>query len=183
MNFATAMQEASEVLNDLESAYNHAHATGKLPTTDEFDGQRLLHFLKSEEGARGFFVVLLTGELRVSDDPPPVLTQTLFEAPEPALTVLTKNLVMSAATEVVHLRNGDAHNAAGSRRVTDRTKELFARTKSGALLLKAQEMRDTIEGCSDAFSAFLGRVNYDEEQKLAALHALNAVLNQSHHYT
>jgi hypothetical protein len=167
MKFAAAMQEASTVLASLDLATKNSTS---------FDVASLDSFLQSDEAARGFFVTLLTGDFLASDDPPPVLIKAINSASPSGLTVLVKNLVMSAATEVLHKRNNDEENAAGSQRVLTRTKNIFACTNSTALVERAQALLKTLQGESEEFSAFVNRVNYDEEQKAAAIKVLNQVL-------
>jgi hypothetical protein len=170
MNFASAMQAAAELL----AAFDASAPDG---AEDTDLGGRLQQFLQSEEGARGFFVSLLTGDFKASDQPPQALLEAIRTAPATAHNVLAKNLVMSAATEVVHKRNGDAENAAGSTRVLTRTKHLFKASDSSNLKARAQEMLASIDKRSQSFAPFLSRVNYDAEQTAAARNALRDVLN------
>ena len=164
MSFAQAMQEASEVLEELESGSG--------------DATKIEALLSTDAGARGFFVVFLTGTSKIADEPPTVLVDILRTASNAAIDVVTKNLVMAAATAAVHHKNKDDKKEAGSRRVTARVTKLIRLVNSDLLWQKLSEMRATLEGKSKAYEAFMDRVRYDGEQKSAALTAIDQVMTE-----
>jgi hypothetical protein len=104
-----------------------------------------------------------------------VLISAIADAGEIANSVLARNLVMSAATALVHQRKGDSENAAGSEQVTKRTQTLIRKTNSDSMKKVIADMRATLAGESQEFSAFLARVNYDEEQREVAIKAIDAI--------
>ncbi len=168
LNFPLALKAAAGLLDRLEDADNSSRASLRAEI-DEFMG--------SEEACRGFFVVLLSDDRAIADNPPAVLIEAITQGGEIPVSVLTRNLVMSAATKIVHLRNVDHNSAAGSERVTSRTKELIRRTHSEPLTKSLVSMRATLLGESQEFAPFLARTNYDDEQKSAAIKAIDNLLD------
>lgn len=166
LNFPMALKEAAALLDRLEAADEAGHASFR----SEID-----KFMLSEEGCRGFFVVLLTDEREIADEPPAVLVEAIKDAGEIPSSVLARNLVMSAATRVVHERKGDSENAAGSDEVTRRTQTLIRRAASDSIRNAIASMRATLVGESQEFAGFMARVNYDHEQKDVAIKAIDEI--------
>lgn len=168
LNFPMALKAAEGLLDRLEIA----NTDNSAELQSEID-----EFMKSEEACRGFFVVLLTNDRAIADNPPSILIESMKQAGQIPASVLTRNLVMSAATKVVHLRNLDHDSAAGSEQVTLRTQELFRKLRAEQFSKLLLSMRSTLAGESEEFAAFLARTNYDEEQKCAAIKAIDALLS------
>ncbi len=80
----------------------------------------IAELVKSENGARGFFVTYLTSDGNLADNPSPEVVRALQSSPEIVAELLVKNLAMSAAMAVTHRRNGLEEMAQGSDRVRSR---------------------------------------------------------------
>ena len=122
-------------------------------------------FVKTIEGARGFFVAYLTSELEVSDNPSSGVIKGLQSSPEIVSNLLVKNLAMCTAIGLLHRRNGDLAAASGSDRVQRRTIDLIQQLNSDAVTQKLQQLKATIDNQSDIYQRFLDSQNYDNEQK------------------
>ena len=122
-------------------------------------------FVKTIEGARGFFVAYLTSELEVSDHPSSGLIKGLQSSPEIVGDLLVKNLAMCTAVALFHCRNGDLTAASGSDRVQRRTINLIQKLNLDAVTQKLQELEATIDKQSDVYQGFLDSQSYDNEQK------------------
>jgi hypothetical protein len=139
--------------------------------------QQLRPFLASEEAVRGFFVAFLPGEFRCTNVVPQALVNVLRENPA-ADSVIVRNLVMSSATEAAHRRSGDQEKAQGSARVSARTADLIATVDSPSLWHTLADMRHTLLGHTVVFVEFFKRMNYGDDEKLAALSAVDKTLSR-----
>lgn len=161
MDFQTAIKESNEIIIDLDA---------------QTAAERIEYMLGSTESARGFFVALLTSDSSAADEPPIKLAEALKRLNDDAQIVLVKNLVMSSATAVLHRRNGDAENAAGSDRVAERSANLIKLANQTALWNKLKDMRDSMDGKSEVFEKFFYRLGYDDEQISAARSRIDTTL-------
>jgi len=172
LSFEQAIAESSRVLSELES--------GNMEEEQARDQIALI--VSTQAGARGFFVALLTGELKLSDSPSQSIVEALTRAPEITGDLLAKNLVMSACTAVSHERRGDERQAQGSRQVTRRTANLIKLLRLNDVERKLADMstavHDALNGGTTSgatYSDFLKRWNYDKEQLRAAEQALTSL--------
>ena len=109
--------------------------------------------VSTTSGARGWFVSLLTNQ-----DFEPVFVSpidesflsALCESPGPNAKLMTMNVAMSTATELVHEANGNSDLAAGSRMTSRRSAALIA------------ELIDRMDGLRESIEALYSAV--DEEQ-------------------
>ncbi len=122
-------------------------------------------FVKTIEGARGFFVAYLTSELEVSDHPSSGVIKGLQSSPEIVSDLLVKNLAMCTAVALFHRLNGDLTAASGSDWVQRRTINLIQKLNSDVVTQKLQELEATIDNKSDVYQGFLDSQNYNNEQK------------------
>ncbi|ELS03706.1 hypothetical protein Xen7305DRAFT_00034300 [Xenococcus sp. PCC 7305] len=122
-------------------------------------------FVKTLEGARGFFVAYLTGEFEVLDNPSTGVIKGLQSSPELVSDLLVKNLAMCTAVGLFHRRSGDLQGASGSDKVQDRTINLIQKLNSELVAQKLQELTATIDNQSDSYQRFLAGQKYDDEQK------------------
>jgi len=167
--FTEAIKTTAELLQRVESQ----------PVNPELQ-ESFVALLGSVEGARGFFVSLLTGNSALADHPEPWLFQVLRSNEEIVSELLIKNLVMSTATDITHTRDGNSEAAQGSQQVARRTKTLIAGFQCARVQEVAEAMRSAIDRTisgdgssnSDRFASFLQRWNYDAEQLAAARRAL-----------
>ena len=142
--------------------------------------ESLAEFLGSSAGARGFFVIYLTGDewpCADSDDVPVGLASSLEAASNSTIELMLMNVVMSAGTALAHKRAGRDEMEQRSTRTCSRAtilvKHLWSRSPAlreafGALdeavqsefLVEAPPARVEV----DEWVAFLARWAYDDEQ-------------------
>ena len=121
--------------------------------------------VNSENGARGFFVVYLTSDLPLADNPSEGVVNALKTSPEIVSELLVKNLAMSSAMSVTHRRNNDENMAKSSEKVAQRNGNLIKLTNLDLSSQKLEELKQTIINNNGSYQAFLEKWQYDEEQK------------------
>jgi len=121
--------------------------------------------VRSQNGARGFFVTYLTDDRTIADDPSVGVVNALKIAPEIVGELLVKNLAMSAAMSVTHRRNNDETMAEKSQRVTKRNNLLIERANLETIPEKLTKMRVSSLTGEGEYQEFFKRWGYDEEQK------------------
>jgi len=121
--------------------------------------------VNSENGARGFFVVYLTSDLPLADNPSEGVVNALKTSPEIVSELLVKNLAMSSAMSVTHRRNNDENMAKSSEKVAVRNGNLIKLTDLELSSQKLAALTQTIINNSGIYQAFLDKWEYDEEQK------------------
>jgi hypothetical protein len=154
-------QQAMEISAQWLQLWEH----GEL--SDEVLGDRVAELVISRDGARGFFVLALAGESPLMDRLPDPLLLALRAAGAGVVDLTVRNLAMSTAMTLHHLRNGDGGQQAGSERVQQRCTELLrlldpnlVKDRLETLLIAAQQ------GKGEDVS-FLDRWGYDSQQRSA----------------
>jgi hypothetical protein len=132
--------------------------------------------VKTENGARGFFVTYLTSESSLADNPPTAVVQALRTSPE-VVELLVKNLAMSAAQAVFHRRSHKEDMAQDSERVHQRTAHLIKLVDLPAVCDRLQQLQETITRGEGSYKAFLERWGYDTEQRQVICQALQQVIS------
>lgn len=149
--------------------------------SDEVLADRVGALVASRDGARGFFVVGLTGEAPLLDRLPEPLVVALRQAGPGVVDLTARNLAMSTAMVLHHRRSGDREHQAGSERVQLRSTELLRHLEPEAVkqrlepLLAAAAEDGGTEGAVAEDRAFLDRWGYDAEQRQAIAAAIEAV--------
>jgi hypothetical protein len=149
--------------------------------SDEVLADRVGELVASQDGARGFFVVGLTGEAPLLDRLPEPLVAALRQAGPGVVDLTARNLAMSTAMVLHHRRSGDRDHQAGSERVQLRSTELLRQLEPVAVkqrlesLLAAAAQDGDSEGAVAEDRAFLDRWGYDAEQRQAIAAAIEAV--------
>ena len=121
----------------------------------------------SENGARGFFVTYLTSDDEVVDKESAGIIAGLKTSPEIVSELLVKNVAMSSAMKLTHLRNENEAMAQNSQRVTSRSLKFLAQLDLAESKEKIQQLQDTIANNDGVYQKFLTRWKYDDEQKQA----------------
>ncbi len=149
--------------------------------SDEVLADRVGELVASRDGARGFFVVGLTGEAPLLDRLPEPLVAALRQAGPGVVDLTARNLAMSTAMVLLHRRSGDREHQAGSERVQLRSTELLRQLEPVAVkqrletLLAAAAEDGGAEAAVAEDRAFLDRWGYDAEQRQAIAAAIEAV--------
>ena len=131
--------------------------------------------VKSENGARGFFVTYLTDERPFAEHPSAAVVCALRSSPDIVSELLVKNLAMSAAMALTHRRNQNEEMAKGSERVLQRTTHLIKQIQLDSVSDKLQLLRESVTTGTGHYQAFLERWEYDPQQKQMMQQALSDV--------
>ncbi len=150
-----------------------AMTSGKLSPEDL--RAQMTTLVSTKNGARGFFVTYLTDPRPLADAPTPETIAALNAVPEVVAELLIKNLVMSTAMEITHLRNGNPEMAAQSAQVRNRTAHLIPQLNGDRLRTEAQSLWQGLTQSSGDYATFLKKWGYDEEQKQAMAQRLSTV--------
>ncbi|MBE9126463.1 MULTISPECIES: hypothetical protein [unclassified Coleofasciculus] len=137
--------------------------TGELSQTEAADA--IAQLVKTQNGARGFFVTYLTPEGTLADNPSPEIIQALQSSPDTVSELLVKNLAMSAAMAITHRRNNNEEMAQGSDRVRMRTANLIERVELPQVRELALKLRESAVTGEGSYKTFLERWQYDAEQR------------------
>ncbi|NEP01237.1 MAG: hypothetical protein F6K58_21780 [Symploca sp. SIO2E9] len=149
-------------------------------TRDEIEligfSEAVASLVKSQNGARGFFVSYLTSEETLADNPSPEIIEALASSPDIVAELLVKNLAMSAAMVVAHLRDDNQQMARQSQRVKSRTLHLIEKIEMPQLLEMAAQLRESALTWEGSYKLFLQRWQYDAEQREAICQAIDRAL-------
>jgi hypothetical protein len=151
--------------------------------SDEVLADRVGELVVSRDGARGFFVVSLTGEAPLLDRLPEALVAALRQAGEGVVDLTARNLAMSTAMALHHQRAGDRDLQGGSEQVQRRSTELLRHLEPVAVKKRLETLlaaaaaaeRGGAEQAVGNDRAFLDRWGYDLEQRKAIAAAIEAV--------
>jgi hypothetical protein len=121
--------------------------------------------VQTANGARGFFVTYLTAPDPSFDEPRSEIIAALRANPEIAADLLVKNIAMSTAQQLYHQRRNDPEMMASSATVATRTTKIIQQINLDRIWDLCRELVNTIRTGSGAYSDFLTRWGYDEEQK------------------
>lgn len=138
--------------------------------------QAVTSLVKTQNGARGFFVTYLTDDQQEPDHPSPGVVEALRSAPEIVAELLVKNLAMSAAMVVYHSRHQSEEMAAGSARVQKRSRNLIQILQMPACQTLASQMLESLQNAKGEYEEFFQRWGYDNEQKLAIGSAVRSAI-------
>ncbi|WP_069789544.1 hypothetical protein A5482_004230 [Cyanobacterium sp. IPPAS B-1200] len=145
----------------------------QLPTLEEDKQEEIVTSLvQSVNGSRGFFVTYLTHENQLVDNPSNGVIKGLKSAPEIVSELLVKNIAMSTAMKITHMRNNDSEMAESSQKVTQRTKKIVELCQLEQVKNKLSHMKNTIIDKEGEYQEFLLRWGYDDEQKQAILESV-----------
>jgi len=120
-------------------------------------------------GARGFFVTYLTANSNLPDNPSPAVINALATSPDIVSDLLVKNLAMSSAMVITHLRQDNPTMAQSSRRVTSRTKQLIQLLNQDNVADLLTQLELSVKTKTGKYQDFLKRWGYDSEQLEAIL--------------
>ncbi|WP_038020804.1 hypothetical protein [Synechocystis sp. PCC 7509] len=147
--------------------------TQELLAQSKISASEISQLVKTEDGARGFFVTYLTSDFAMSEE----IIVGLRSHPKIVSELLVKNLAMSTAQQLFHRRRQDENMTFSSQRVQERTAQLIKLVDLDLVYEKLQQMIASIDTGGD-YQAFLERWNYDDEQKQAIKAAINNFLGK-----
>jgi len=138
--------------------------------------QAVASLVRTQNGARGFFVTYLTDDRPLADQPSPGVLDALRDAPAIVAELLVKNLAMSAAMVVYHSRHLKEEMAAGSARVQARSHHLIQTLQMPACQTLAEQMLESLRTSEGEYELFFQRWGYDGEQKDAIGSAVRSAI-------
>ncbi len=155
MTFEEALEEAQKFVEKMTVI------------SDREKEEEVRKLVSTENGARGFFVVYLTADNPAVEEVSTPIINALKSSPKIVSELLVKNLAMSAAMAITHVRNNDSAMAEKSKRVTQRCLNLIESLQLPEVTENVQEMLKSIREGEGKYVAFLERWEYDKEQKQA----------------
>ena len=138
--------------------------------------EAIAQLVQTQAGARGFFVAYLTGDSSLADDPTAGVIKALRSSPKIVSDLLVKNVAMSAAMKLTHLRNQDQAAAAGSQKVNTRTINLIQKLSMAEVDREARKLQSTIIEGEGSYQSFLTRWGYDREQQAKITEAISSII-------
>ena len=142
--------------------------------SDEVLADRVSELVVSREGARGFFVVALAGDSPLMDRLPDPVALVLRAGGHGVVDLTVRNLAMSSAMVIHHVRSGDGAMQGGSERVQARSTELLRLLDPGLVKQRLETLLAATGGNGEDVT-FLDRWGYDAEQRAAIAAAALAV--------
>jgi len=195
ISFEQAVHEAAQLLGEIDSDRMDDNAVC----------ESVASLVETSAGARGFFVTYLTDEKRTGDEHRDAVVEGLKKSPQIVNDLIAKNLVMSSAMALTHMRNDADQLLVGSERVNRRCMSLALRLNDieGNLDSMLAAVESVLAQKHDAFDAestlskysfgvggpinaeikadyeeFLRKWKYDSGQLKAARDSLQKVLRQ-----
>lgn len=142
----------------------------EMPSMSEDEKEIAIKSLvKTNNGARGLFVTYLTSDKAIADQYTTGIINALKTSPEIVGELLVKNVAMSTAMKIYHVRNNDGNMAEKSARVTTRSMQLIKQLDLDVIKQKLEQLKTTITEKQGQYQSFLQRWGYDEEQQQAIL--------------
>jgi hypothetical protein len=147
---------------------------------NELSPDRIANFVaslvKTENGARGFFVIFLTGDDEICDRTHPEIIEGLKASPDITAELLVKNVAMSTAQAIFHHRNQDEEKAASSIAVARRSSEMIKQLNLPKITELGQQLLTTIQTGNGEYTDFLNRWGYDDEQKATIANVISQLI-------
>ena len=186
---SASFEESQQLGADLANILTKSCANGESMPPQAVETLRAL--VSTTSGARGWFVTLLTDERYDAVFQPPLdphLLAAIEASPDPNLKLLTMNVAMSTATELVHVANGSEDLAAASRLTRDRSKVLLSALlpRMVGLMEEVRGLRTAVEpwpsadappqDADDEWVKFARKWEYGAEQRAAIKGELDEVM-------
>jgi len=144
--------------------------------TEELLESAIAALIQSMNGARGFLVVFLTGDFALADRPTPAVIQGLKASPDTIADLMVKNIAMSTAMAMTHIRNQNPELAKGSQLTQTRSIALVQQLNLPEIHSKLEALQSTVRNKGGDYQAFLDRWGYDDEQRAAIGNAVQVAL-------
>jgi hypothetical protein len=136
----------------------------------------ITELVKTQNGARGFFVTYLTDARPGFDQPMTPILQALETSPEIVSDLLVKNVAMSAAMVVYHHRHNNLEMQESSQQVVQRSSNLIQQLNFSLLRSRLQQLFNSVQTGAGSYQDFLERWKYDSEQLAAIVKILERLL-------
>ncbi len=133
--------------------------------------------VSSKNGARGFFVVYLTSNLPLADNPSQGVINALKSSPELVSELLVKNLAMSSSMAITHRRNNDEEMAKQSEITCQRNSHLIQQVSLDLITEELRKLKQTIIDNDGSYQTFLEKWGYDEEQKQVIKNNIDKIMS------
>ncbi|QEY31942.1 hypothetical protein EVJ50_06490 [Synechococcus sp. RSCCF101] len=143
--------------------------------SDEVLADQVAGLVSHRNGARGFFVVALSGESALMDRLPEALARCLSDAGPPVVDLTARNLAMCTAMALHHGRRNNPGQQEGSLRVQERCIELLRVLDSAAVSERLTTLLAAARDGQGSDVAFLERWGYDADQRAAIVEAIARV--------
>lgn len=169
VSFQDAIAFTQALMNQMQA--------GELPPAEI--SSTIAELVKSQNGARGFFVAYLTADQTLADHPSPEVVQALRSHPDTVSELLVKNVAMSAAQALAHRRNGDEQMAQSSEQVRDRTTQLIKLVDLPTVYECSQQLLESAATGEGTYRTFLERWGYDDPQRQLICQVLQQLLPES----
>jgi len=137
----------------------------------------IAQLVKTQNGARGFFVTYLTNPHPCCDQPTAAIIHGLRTSPEIISELLVKNVAMSTAMAVYHGRQNNLEMEQSSQQVSQRSADLIQQLNLPILRALIQQLFDSATTGEGTYQEFLERWGYDLEQLSAIVKALEPLLS------
>tara|TARA_B100000700_G_C14885908_1_gene780338 strand:- start:580 stop:1113 length:534 start_codon:yes stop_codon:yes gene_type:complete len=142
--------------------------------SDEVLADKIGELLKTSQGARGFLAIGLASDCPLMDRLPDSIIFQLRAAGDLIVDLVARNLAMSTAMSINHIRNKDDSQRDSSLRVSDRCIELLKVLDPNKVKIRLETLIDGIESKGPDVD-FLKKWGYDKEQKIAIASKVNSI--------
>jgi hypothetical protein len=132
--------------------------------------------VKTENGARGFFVIYLTAEDEICDRLQPEIIEGLKASPDITAELLVKNIAMSTAQTIFHRRNQDLEKSQSSITVARRSAEMIKQLNLPKINQLGRQLLTTIQTGNGEYTDFLNRWGYDDEQRTTIANVVSQLI-------
>ena len=148
--------------------------------SDEVLSDKVGELIATRDGIRGFFVVTMSGDCPLLDRLPDTLLSQLIRGGDDVVDITVRNLAMSTAMSLHHHRKSDIEHQRGSERVAARCIELLRVLEAKSVKKRLEQLLNGLEGLGDD-EAFLGRWEFDNDQKKAIAVTVNGITRNPNH--
>ena len=131
--------------------------------SEEVLADRIAELLKTKNGLRGFFAYSLSdSDCYLLDKLPFPLVVKLIEGGKDVVDIVIKNLIMSSAQIIVHIRENNLEYKLASENISERCKSIL-RLLDSKLVTKT--INEIIKDLDNLGNSFDNSIKYDLEQK------------------
>ena len=131
--------------------------------SEEVLADRIAELLKTKNGLRGFFAYALSdSDCYLLDKLPFPLVVKLIEGGKDVVDIVIKNLIMSSAQIIVHMRENNLEYKLTSENISERCKGILRLLETK---LVTHAIKQIIQDLDNLGNSFDNSIKYDAEQK------------------